>query len=116
MSETYELTGKLIADNGTQEVGSNGFTKREFVVEIDGDTDYPQAIKLELVKGNCAKLDGVAVGSTVKVGFNLRGRFGNDKYFTNLTAWKLDVVGASAPAQADPGGDYSEVDDPSVPF
>ena len=99
MSNTYELTGKILVLNETQAFAS-GFTKREFVVETD--EKYPQQIKLEAVKEGCDKLDAFNLGDNIKVAFNLRGNEFNGKYYVNLQAWKFDGDGEQKPAQAPP--------------
>ncbi|HET6243494.1 MAG: DUF3127 domain-containing protein [Bacteroidetes bacterium] len=91
-----ELTGKVKLVSDVQTFDS-GFTKREFVVTTN--EQYPQDIKLEVIKDKCSLLDRVTPGSEVKVAFNLRGNEFNGKYFVNLQAWKIDAVDASS-AQA----------------
>ena len=85
----------------TQEF-SGGFRKRELVITTEGD--YPQDIKLEVVKDKCDLLDRLSLGQTIKVGFNIRGNEFGGKYYNNLQAWKIEAVG-SAPqqSQADAG-------------
>ena len=101
MSDTFELKGALKVLGQTQEF-SGGFKKRELVITTEGD--YPQDIKLEVVKDKCDLLDKLSLGQTIKVGFNVRGNEYNGKYYVNLQAWKIEAVG-SAPqqSQADSG-------------
>ena len=90
MSESYELNGEIHFIDETKEYGSNGFQKREIVVVTEGDTDYPQLIKVEFVKDKCAILDQFSVGQNVTVKFNMRGREYNGNYYTNIQGWKID--------------------------
>ena len=101
MSDTFELKGALKVLGQTQEF-SGGFKKRELVITTEGD--YPQDVKLEVVKDKCDLLDRLSLGQTIKVGFNVRGNEYNGKYYNNLQAWKIEAVG-SAPqqSQADSG-------------
>jgi len=101
MSDTFELKGALKVLGQTQEF-SGGFKKRELVITTEGD--YPQDVKLEVVKDKCDLLDRLSLGQTIKVGFNVRGNEYNGKYYNNLQAWKIEAVG-SAPqqSQADAG-------------
>lgn len=87
---TYDLTGtvKLVMD---QQTFDSGFTKREFVVTVE-DGRFPQDIKFECVKDKCSLLEGVAPGQNVKVTFDLRGNEYNDRYYVNLTAWRLEAA------------------------
>ena len=101
MSEQLKITGTIILIGETQSFGDNGFTKREFVVEV-GDK-YPQPIAFEMVKDNCELLDAYNEGDEVGVSFNLRGREYYGKYYVNLTCWRLARVGTAvnaAPAAA----------------
>ncbi len=104
----YELTGsvKLIMDTMTFD---SGFSKREFVVTTPDDR-FPQDIKLECVKDKCALLDRIGIGQEVKVTFDLRGNEYNDRYFVNLTAWRIEATseqphGADLPADNGMGDD-----------
>ena len=88
-----ELTGKIKLINSPQSFES-GFTKREFVVTTN--EQYPQDIKLELIKEKCSILDNYQAGNDVKVSFNLRGNEYQGKYFVNLQAWKIEAITGSA--------------------
>jgi single-strand DNA-binding protein len=89
----YELTGavKAIMD---QQTFASGFTKREFVVT--SEDRYPQDVKFECVRDNCALVDKLNVGDRVTVTFDVRGNEYNGRYFVNLQAWKVNVADAAA--------------------
>lgn len=70
------------------------FQAREFVITTDGT--YPQFVKFQLTQDKCSILDSYNEGEKVKVFFDLRGREWQDKYFTNLNAWKMEKVQATA--------------------
>lgn len=82
---------------------SDKFRKREFVLEIP-DGSYTQYPKFQLTQDKCSILDQFKIGDEVKVAFNLSGKpftkDGNTMYFTNLSAWRIEPVGAAAPAPA----------------
>ncbi|MDQ3190257.1 MAG: DUF3127 domain-containing protein [Bacteroidota bacterium] len=115
-----ELTGKVKLVSETQTFDS-GFTKREFVVTTN--EQYPQDIKLELIKDKTSLIDKIAPGSDVKVSFNIRGNEYNGKYFVNLQAWKIDILeagsvqasAASAPSGESLNGTLPAADD-DLPF
>ena len=94
---SYELTGRLHKKYETEKK-TDSFQAREFVVEIDEDSKYPQFVKLQLAQDRCAIIDDYEEGDTVTVHFDLRGREWNEKYFTNLNAWKVEKAGTEAPA------------------
>jgi hypothetical protein len=107
MSKSFEVQGKVHSIGDTTEYGNNGFTKREFVIELTGEgqnSAYPNYIALELIKDKCSLMDSYSAGNEIKVSFNLSGRLwsGNgkaEKCFTSLQAWKIDAVGSeTAPA------------------
>ena len=100
MSDTFELKGALKVLGQTQEF-SGGFKKRELVITTEGD--YPQDVKLDVVKDKCELLDRLSLGQTIKVGFNVRGNEYNGKYYVNLQAWKIEAVGSAPQQQADAG-------------
>ena len=79
----YELTGTVKVLFDTQTFAS-GFSKREFVVTMEGK--YPQDIKMSLVKDKIAMLDGVQSGDQVKVNFDLRGNEYKERYYVDLNA------------------------------
>lgn len=97
---TYEATGRLLEDFGTQQV-TEKFRKREFVLEIP-DGQYPQLVKFQLAQDKCDLLDNFQQGAELLVTFNLRGRSydknGQTMYFTSLDAWKIQPAGAAGGA------------------
>lgn len=103
MAKGFELEGTIKVINEVQSFAS-GFTKREFVVEVQ-DGNYPQSIKFECVKEKTSLTDGCSVGEPVKVYFDIRGNEYNGKYYVNLNAWKLEKAGAGGQGAApnDPG-------------
>lgn len=86
-----KLKGAIIVLNATEKV-SDKFSKREFVIQTDGQ--YPQQIQLQLSQDKCSLLDSFTLGQVVEVDYNLRGRKwtnpqGEDKYFNTIEAWKI---------------------------
>jgi len=80
---------------------SEKFQAREFVIKTEGT--YPQFVKFQLTQDRCDLINGYNEGEQIKVYFDLRGREWNDKFFTNLNAWKVEkpvATAAAPPAQA----------------
>jgi Domain of unknown function (DUF3127) len=106
MSKSFEVQGVIHSIGDTTEYGKNGFTKREFVIQLTGEgenSNYPNYVALELVKDKCALMDGYKLGDEISAHFNLSGRLwsGNgkpEKCFTSLQAWKVDGGGSGAAA------------------
>lgn len=86
---SYTVQGTIIHVGDILEVGANGFTKREIVLETDGD--YPQKVKFELLKDKTSLVDSSDMGTRATVHFDLRGREYNGQYYTNLNAWKIEM-------------------------
>jgi hypothetical protein len=107
-----QITGVIKQINPTQTFDS-GFQKREFVVTTK--EQYPQDIKIEVVKDKCAVLDGYKVGQSVAVDFNIRGNEFGGKYYVSLQAWKIAASGQAATPQP-PAPVSSDADEDDLPF
>jgi hypothetical protein len=88
-----KLTGTIEAIMLTQQI-SDKFKKREFVVEIADNPQYPESIKIEVIQDKCDDLQGYNIGDSVEVDINLKGRKWDDpnggvKYFNTLQAWRI---------------------------
>jgi len=98
---SFETTGILKVKRDTQQV-SEKFSKRDFVITTDTNTQYPQYISIQLSQDKCALLDAYNVGDEIKVSFNLRGREWNGpegvRYFNSLEAWRIERASSAAPA------------------
>ncbi|ASB47845.1 DUF3127 domain-containing protein [Alkalitalea saponilacus] len=113
----FEISGSLIVKEDTVDITSS-FKKREFVIEVinERNQDWNDFIKFQLTQDKCGLLDSYNLGDNIKVGFNLRGRKwekdGKVNYFTNLEAWRIDIVsdGQLAEPQAPPP--FAETDIP----
>ena len=123
------VEGKLIVKKETETFGSNGFQKREFVIETIDD-QYPQKIQLELIQDKCEILNPYNLGDLIDVHFNLRGREwvnpqGEAKYFNSLQAWRIEgePISANKTQPVDPKEAFEptdnvkpEEDDDDLPF
>jgi hypothetical protein len=80
-----------------QEVEEKGTFKSRNVV-VTTEEQYPQHISIQFVQDKCSILDSYAVGQSVEVSINLRGREWIDpqgvaKYFNTIQGWKINKVG-----------------------
>jgi hypothetical protein len=99
---SYEMTGFLHHAEPTKQL-SEKFKKREFVLEVQ-DGNYTQFPKLQLIQKNCDLLDGIDINAEITVSFNVQGKLYTNKenvtlYFTNLTAWKIELTATATPPQ-----------------
>ena len=90
----FQVAGKLHKVFETEQK-SEKFRAREFVIEIV-DGNYPQMVKFQLTQDKCELIDEYNDGDEINVHFNLRGREWNDRFFTNLDAWRIETADASA--------------------
>lgn len=103
---SYEIEGILIQKKDTVKT-SELFRKREFVLEIRELVENKEFFNyptFEATQDRCEVLNGVEIGSTLKVQFNIKGRKwekdGNTRYFNTLQAWNIAIVyAASNPAE-----------------
>ncbi|MFK7897077.1 MAG: DUF3127 domain-containing protein [Myxococcota bacterium] len=93
-----QIQGKIHAAFEAAQV-TQRFRKREFVLELDGASRYPQYVQFQLTGDRCEALDGFEKGQEVKVEFSLRGREwtspkGEIRYFNSLEVWSVENAGA----------------------
>lgn len=101
---SLQVQGVLHAKFDTQDVSAS-FKKRDFVLMVSDNPQYPQYVLFQLTQEKCVLLDSFQMGITIEVNFNLRGRAwtspqGETKYFNTLEAWKLNSVGATQTSAA----------------
>lgn len=102
----FEIEGKLVKIYDMEVKGTGSFRTREFVIETM--ETYPQFVKFQSVQDKCDLLNQFQEGETIKVSFDLRGRQWQDKYFTNLNAWRMEktVATSSSPGPQTGVGSY----------
>lgn len=77
----------------TQQIGSNGFLKRE--LHLETNEQYPQILSIEFVQDKTKVLDKYSEGENVEIDINLRGREwvnknGETQVFNSLQGWKIN--------------------------
>lgn len=103
----FEIEGKLHKKFETESKTAT-FQAREFVIYIE-DGNYPQYIKFQLTQDRCSLIDAYNEGDVIKVTFDLRGREWNEKYFTNLNAWRIEKPVAETSLPEEPPFPEGEV-------
>lgn len=99
-----EITGKIHRIGELQQI-TDTFSKREFVLDITDNPEYPNYIQLEMIGESSEVLDKVKVGQDVTAHINLRGRLWTNKEgveicFNTLVAWRLDFGSKVQPQSA----------------
>jgi single-stranded DNA-binding protein len=127
-----QIQGKIHATFDAAQI-TDRFRKREFVLELDGASRYPQYVMFQLTGDRCEALDGFDAGNEVAVEFSLRGREwtspkGEVRFFNSLEVWSIDRVGdsQSSSSSSSPSGPSSSgqpgneppppTDDDDIPF
>ena len=115
----YEFTGTVTEVLPTQTFGANGFSKREFRVREDRDSQWANIVGFVLKKEKCTLADSLAEGMKVNVHFNINGRIWDKgdgsptRCFVDLDCWKIDILSkgqtaTAVPTPADPPSSLSE--------
>lgn len=94
---SLEINGRIVQMmDATTGQGSNGaWTKREFVIETADQ--YPKKICFSAWNDKASALDSYGVGAQVKVSFDVQSREYNQKWYTDLRIWKIEMLGGQAP-------------------
>lgn len=104
---SFEIEGGIVKIFDTEKK-TESFRAREFVIKTEGS--YPQFIKFQLTQDRCDLVDKYESGHQVKVYFDLRGREWNEKYFTNLNAWKIEEASGAEQASSDPAETFTPIE------
>ena len=115
------VKGRLKVVNEEQVI-SDKFKKKEFVIETDGQ--YPKPVLFQLTNDKTNLVDNFSIGQEIEVSYNINGREwinpqGEAKYFNSLEAWRIEGVANSVsnmqPTIPTPSAPSTEVDD-LLPF
>jgi hypothetical protein len=88
MQLTAKLTQLLPIQTGT---GKNGeWKKQDIIVETDGQ--YPKKVCIS-IWGDKINEQQLSVGNTLTIEFDVESREFSGRWYTDLKAWKIDVVG-----------------------
>ena len=120
---SLEIIGKLIkVMNPVTGDGKNGsWTKQEFILETFDQ--YPKKVCCSVWGDKVDALRRFQVGDDVRASINLESREYNERWYTEIRAWKLDPASAAPQAaapsgyapQAAPSGYAPQSSSPSVP-
>ena len=88
-----EIEGKIIRKLGVQSGTSarGEWSKQEFVIEYQ-EGNYPSQVCLSVWGPDKVKdLEKYQIGDKVKVSFNISSREYNNRWYTDLRAWKIET-------------------------
>ncbi len=90
MQLTAKLTQLLPIQTGS---GKNGeWKKQDIIVETDGQ--YPKKICIS-IWGDKINEGQLQIGNLLKIDFDIESREYNSKWYTDIKAWKIEVVDTS---------------------
>ena len=101
MSNSPQAFGQVLHIGPTEQV-SEKFRKRTVVLKTDTDTQYPQEVAFQLSQDRCDTIEkyNIAVGQSVTISYNLRGRKwekdGKTSWFNTLDAWRIEAQNQAA--------------------
>jgi hypothetical protein len=115
-----ELIGKLVktlpVQSGTSARGV--WSKQDFIIETQ--EQYPRKVCVSAWGERVNELSSVAEGDMLKVSFNVESREFNERWYTDVRAWRIEkqqpaAAAAATPSQVAPGAvppPPSPADDP----
>lgn len=92
------IKGVIAVIGNTQQV-TDTFKKREFVI-VSQSGQYENNAAFQFTQDRCALGDALAEGQEVEVFYNIRSKEHNGRWFTNLDAWKVEVLASTQTAPA----------------
>jgi hypothetical protein len=87
-----KITGKIaqILEQQTGESQKGKWVKRSFLLETDDQ--YPKTIKIDAFGEKCNP-EFIELNNMVEVEINIESRKFNGKYYTNINAFKISLIG-----------------------
>jgi predicted secreted Zn-dependent protease len=86
-----QISGKIL-EIGTEtanEIGNNIWKKQDFVIQTD--EKYPKTISINVWGDNILYLQRCKVGDIVNAMINVNSKKAGERWFTEVTAWKIEV-------------------------
>jgi hypothetical protein len=122
---SFKVKGKILQilpeQKGTSPRGE--WKKQDFVIETTDD-QFPKKICFTLFNDKTSSLESILPNMEVEVSFSIESREYNQKWFTNVNAFRIESVKEDSPkgmtpppyteADITPSGDSAENDD--LPF
>lgn len=90
-----EITGKLIQKLEQQSgQGKNGtWVKQEFILETQDQ--YPKKVCIALWGDKIKDIENIAIGESLKVRVNVESREYNERWYTDVKAWRIEAMGSN---------------------
>jgi hypothetical protein len=106
------LTGKLLhilpQQSGT---GKNGpWVKQDFIIETPGE--FPRKVCISAWGEKAGEIGGYKEGEEVQVNVNIESREFNERWYTDIKAWRIEKL-SSSPANIPPPPATEDIPPPS---
>lgn len=115
MQLTAKLTQLLPIQTGT---GKNGeWKKQDIIVETEGQ--YPKKICIS-IWGDKISNSQLQIGNSLKIDFDIESREYNNKWYTDIKAWKIEIASTAYPtnptAPMENNNNSQSSEDDELPF
>ncbi|EIM77707.1 hypothetical protein A3SI_05994 [Nitritalea halalkaliphila LW7] len=105
-----DITGtviQILAEQSGSSRSGNTWRKQEYIIETPGN--YPKKVCIA-VWGDKIEQFGIQQGETITAGIEIESREYNNRWYTDIKAWRVDREGqsASAGAAAGSGNNFSQ--------
>ncbi len=107
-----QLSAKLIQLLPLQSgSGKNGEWKKQDII-VEPEDQYPKKICIS-IWGNKINENNLQIGNQLKIDFELESREYNGKWYSDIKAWKIEVISASGQniAESPPGNEHGSAED-----
>jgi len=86
-----QISGRIheIGTETANEIGNNVWKKQDFVIHTD--EKFPKTISINVWGDNILYLQRCKVGDIVNVMINVNSKKAGERWFTEVTAWKIEV-------------------------
>ena len=114
------LTGKLVnilpQQSGT---GKNGpWVKQDFIIETPGE--YPKKVCISAWGDKASEVNSYKEGEEMQVSVNIESREFNERWYTDVKAWRIDRTSSQTGSVAPPPPASDDIpppaDDDILPF
>ena len=99
MSNDLKIKGtvsKILDEQSGVSKANKEWKKRDFVITTEGD--YPKDVCFTVFGDKVSLIDSIAISDVVDVSFNIESREWEGRYFSNVNAWKIELI---SPANRD---------------
>ena len=107
-----EITGNVISllPEVTGQGKNGAWRKQEFILETDGQ--YPKKVCITMW-GDKIDQFGLGIGDAVTASVDAESREYNQRWYTELKAWKVEKAGMGQPAPSNAPGDFGPPPNPA---